>query len=136
MNNLKTTEDTGRTGDLNTLSGQIIDCGIYVHRQLGPGLLENAYQKALAYMFEKRNLPFEKEKIIPVKIDGITIDNAYRADFVIANTIIIETKSVKTLQSMDEAQLLNYMRLGNYPLGLLMNFNVKLLKDGIVRRKL
>ncbi len=122
--------------NLNTLSGQIIDCGIYVHRQLGPGLLESAYQKALAYVFTQRNIPFEKEKIIPVTIDGFVIDDAYRADFVIADQIILETKSVKALQPIDEAQLLTYMKLGGFPLGLLMNFNVKLLKDGIKRMRL
>ncbi|MCB1556508.1 MAG: GxxExxY protein [Alphaproteobacteria bacterium] len=145
MNDFLTTEHTEITElfvqkfdeqALNNLSGKIIDCAIYIHRQLGPGLLESAYQKALAYIFTQRNIPFEKETFIPVKIDGVVIDDAYRADFVVADTIIIETKSVKALQPMDEAQLLNYMRLGGYPLGLLMNFNVKLLKDGIIRRRI
>ncbi|MFP4097204.1 MAG: GxxExxY protein [Alphaproteobacteria bacterium] len=136
MNNILTTERTEFTENLNTLSGQIVDSGIYIHRQLGPGLLKSAYQKALTYIFTKRKIPFEKEKSIPVTIDGVVIDDAYRADFVVANQIILETKSVRALQPIDEAQLLTYMKLGRFPLGLLMNFNVRLLKDGIKRMRL
>lgn len=124
------------TEEMNSLSGQIVDCGIYIHRQLGPGLLESAYQKALTWIFTRRNIPFEKEKSVPVTIDGFIIDDAFRADFIVGGKIILETKSVRTLQPIDEAQLLTYMRLGGYPLGLLMNFNERLLKDGIRRMRL
>ncbi len=136
-----TTEHTEITESLderaiNNLSGQVIDSALYIHKQLGPGLLESAYQKALAFIFTKRGIPFEKEKPIHVIIDGFKIDEAYRADFVIANNIILETKSVRILQPIDEAQLLTYMKLGHYPVGLLLNFNERLLKNGIKRMRL
>jgi GxxExxY protein len=120
---------------LNALSGQIVDAAIYIHRQLGPGLLESAYQKALVYVFTQRGIPHEKEKPVHVVLDGISIGEGFRADFVIANNIILETKSVRETHPMDEAQLLTYMRLGGYPLGLLINFGKTLLKDGIKRMR-
>lgn len=122
--------------DLNTLTGKIIDCAIQVHKQLGPGLLESAYQHALSYMMAKHNIIFEKEKLIPVKIDNHIIDAGYRADFIIAGKIILELKSVEKLIPIHEAQLLTYMRLGEFKLGLLLNFNQHLLKDGIKRMRL
>lgn len=132
--NTKVTENA--TEDLNTLSGKVIDCAIQVHRQLGPGLLESAYQHGLAYYFSKYDISFQKEKLISVTLDDIEIDAGYRADFIIADRIILETKSVERLLTIHEAQLLTYMKLGHFELGLLLNFNEKLLKNGIKRMKL
>lgn len=143
-----TTEDTEDTENtegfieksddifLNKLSGEVIDCGFYVHQRLGPGLLESAYQKGLAHVFSKRNISFEKEKLIPVVLDGLIIEDAYRADFIIDKKIVLEIKSIRQIQPIDEAQLLTYMKLGKFELGLLLNFNSKLFKDGIKRIRL
>ncbi len=137
MNRILTTESTESTeGILNALSGQVVDSAIYIHRQLGPGLLESAYQRALAYVLGARGVAFEKEKPVPVRIDGQDIGCGFRADFVLGGRVIVELKSVSALQPLDEAQLLTYMRLGGYPLGLLLNFNVRLMKDGIRRMRL
>lgn len=135
-----TTEHTeiteNNTEPLNVLSGKIIDCALQVHKKLGPGLLESAYQHGLAYMFSKNKIMFEKEKIIPVLMDDFPIDAGYRADFIVQSKIILEIKSAEKLLPIHEAQLLTYMKLGHFELGLLLNFNEKLLKNGIKRMKL
>ncbi len=135
-----TTEHTETTEEdteyLNSLSGQIIDSAIYVHKNLGPGLLESAYQHGLAYILSKRNIPFVKEKTVSVFIDDFPIDAGYRADLIVDGKIIVEIKSHATLLPIHEAQLLTYMKLGGYKLGLLLNFNERLLKNGIKRMKL
>lgn len=136
-----TTESTEYTEtftetDINILSGEVIDCAIYVHKKLGPGLLESAYQSALAYIFSERNIPFVQEKAIDIKMDNLKIDAGYRADFIIGNRLILEIKSVTKLEPIHDAQLLTYMKLGQFELGLLLNFNQKLLKDGLKRMKL
>lgn len=122
--------------DINQISGEIIDCAIQVHKLLGPGLLESAYQQALAHVLAARNIPFSKEKPIPITLDGLNIEAGYRADFIINDKIILEIKSVDKLAPIHEAQLLTYMKLGKFPLGILLNFNEKLLKDGIKRMRL
>ncbi|MCB1783970.1 MAG: GxxExxY protein [Alphaproteobacteria bacterium] len=124
------------TEDLNILSGKIIDCAIQVHKKLGPGLLESAYQHALAYLLSKNDIPFEKEKTISVMIDNFPIDAGYRADIIVGRKIIVEIKSVEKLLPIHQAQLLTYMKLGGFELGLLLNFNEQLLKNGIKRMKL
>ncbi len=124
------------TEDLNTLSGIIVDCAVQLHKKLGPGLLESAYQQALAHLFIKNKIPFEKEKIVPVAMDDLRIDAGYRADFIVNNQIIVETKSVDKLIPLHTAQILTYMKLGRFRLGLLLNFNTPLMKDGIQRFKL
>ncbi len=122
--------------DINILSGEIIDCAIQVHKKLGPGLLESAYQHAMAYMMAQRNISFEKEKSIAISIDDLKIDAGYRADFIVNKNIIVEIKSVDKLAPIHDAQLLTYMKLGNFSLGIMLNFNEKLMKDGIKRMKL
>lgn len=122
--------------DINHLSGEIIDCAIQAHKLLGPGLLESAYQQALAHILTSRKMPFSKEKPIPIHLDGLNIEAGYRADFIIDDKIILEIKSVDKLAPIHEAQMLTYMKLGKFPLGILLNFNEKLLKDGIKRMKL
>ena len=130
----KTTEIV--TEDLNSLSQQILGCAIDVHRKLGPGLLESAYQHGLGYLLSKKGIPFEKEKTISIMIDNFPIDAGYRADFIIHGNLIIEIKSVDKLLPIHEAQILTYMKLGKFELGLLLNFNEKLLKNGIKRFKI
>lgn len=121
---------------LNILSGKVIDSAIHVHRKLGPGLLESAYQHGLAYIFSKNEIPFVQEKTISILMDDFPIDAGYRADFIVAGKIILEIKSVERLLPIHEAQLLTYMKLGRFELGLLLNFNEQLLKNGIKRMKL
>ncbi len=121
------------TEDLNALSGKIVDCALQVHKKLGPGLLESAYQLGLAHLFLKNGIPFEKEKTISIFMDDYPIDAGYRADFIIGNNIILEIKAVEKIIPLHEAQMLTYMKLGGFQIGLLLNFNDKLMKDGIRR---
>lgn len=115
------------------LTGEIVDCAFQVHSSVGPGLLENAYQQCLAIELAKRGLKFEKEKDIPLFYNGQKVDVAYRADFIVENEVIIELKSVEKLISLHDAQILTYMKLASLPKGLLINFNTKLIRDGIKR---
>lgn len=124
------------TEDINILSGRIVDCALQVHKRLGPGLLENAYRQGLAYFLAKEEIPFQSEKVISIHIDDFPIDAGYRADLIVDQRIILEIKSVEKLLPIHEAQILTYMKLGKFPLGLLLNFNQKLLKDGIKRMRL
>ncbi len=119
--------------EIDRLSNKIIGLAIETHRQLGPGLLESAYQQSLAYEFSKNNIPFELEKKIPVIYKSVNIDCAYRADMVVDNKILLELKSVDRLLPIHEAQVLTYLKLSGLKLGLLINFNVTLLKRGIRR---
>src|SRR5262249_34184849 len=118
----------------NQVSQAIIGAAMEVHRSLGPGLLESAYQRCLAREFELRGLPYNRECLLALDYKGLHVDSAYRVDFVVAKLVVVEVKSVVALTPIDEAQLLTYLRLGNWPLGLLINFNVPVLKDGIRRK--
>ncbi len=118
---------------LNQLSENIIGLAIKVHRTLGPGFLESVYQAALAYELEKANIPFEKEKALPVPYEDILLEVGFRCDFLIDNRIIVECKSVKEVTPLDHAQILNYLKITDLQLGLLINFNVRILKSGIKR---
>jgi GxxExxY protein len=115
------------------LTEQIISAAIEVHRGLGPGLLESAYQPCLMYEFARKGLSFEAQSRLAVTYKEVTFDDAYRMDFVIEGKIVIEVKAVERLQRIHIAQLITYLKLGNYPVGLLLNFNVELMKDGIRR---
>ena len=119
--------------ELNSLSSVIIGCAIKVHKELGPGLLESAYQECLLYELRKAGLKVVKEKPMPIIYDEIKLDHGYRIDILVENRVVIELKTVEQLNDVHTAQVLTYMKLGNYKLGLLMNFNVKLLKNGIKR---
>lgn len=112
---------------------EIIGAAIEVHRELGPGLLESAYQACLAYELEMRNLPFEREKPIYIKYKKRQIDCAYQLDFVINNHVVVELKSVETILPVHEAQILTYLKLTKCRIGLLINFNVAVLTKGIRR---
>ena len=115
------------------LTEQIIGALIDVHRALGPGLLESAYQACLARELSLRELPFEQEKPLPVEYKGVLLDCGYRLDFIVAGKVIIELKAVEAFQPVHEAQLLTYLRLAGCRVGLLVNFNVPVLKRGIKR---
>ncbi|MCC7354220.1 MAG: GxxExxY protein [Anaerolineae bacterium] len=118
------------------LTDQIIGAAIAVHRELGPGLLETAYQACLAQEFSLRGLPFEQEKPLSVEYKGVQIDCGYRLDFLVAGKVVVELKAVDAIQPVHEAQLLTYLKLTGCRVGLLINFNVPALKDGIRRRVL
>jgi len=111
----------------------IVDSIVKVHRTLGPGLLESAYQSCLAYELRKRGLRVECEVTLPIKYDGQNIDAGFRIDMLVENQIIIENKSVDQLLPVHEAQLLTYLKLRDCRLGFLINWNTKLVKDGIKR---
>jgi GxxExxY protein len=114
------------------LTGKIICCAIEVHRQLGPGLLESTYESALYVEFELSDLIFQRQVIYPITYKGRTIDE-HRLDLVIENTVILEIKSVERHEPLFEAQLLTYLKVTGLRRGLLINFNSRLLKDGIKR---
>ena len=117
----------------NIISKEIIGAAIEVHRILGPGLMESAYQASLAQEFILRNLKFEKEKALPLEYKGTKLDCGYPLDFLVEGLVVVELKAVEKILPIHQAQLLTYMKLSNVSVGLLMNFNVKYLRDGIKR---
>jgi len=112
---------------------KILDCSFKVHTALGPGLLESAYEECLTYELKKFGLMVEKQKPLPLVYEGIKLDAGYRVDLLVENRIIVEIKSVDALAEIHMAQILTYLKLSGCRLGLLVNFNVKHLKDGIKR---
>jgi GxxExxY protein len=119
--------------DINALSGEIIAAAVQVHRELGPGLLEGAYEACLAYEFAAREICFDRQRPIPLTYRGDVIEVGFRADFVVENAILLELKSIEHLQPIHTAQVLTYLKLTGLHLGLLMNFNVTRLEHGIRR---
>ena len=119
--------------DTNKLTEQIIGCAIKVHRTLGPGLLESAYQECLFFELKKAGLLVEKEKPLPLFYDDVKLDCGYRIDLLVEIQIVIELKSVEILNDVHTAQVLTYLKLSNCKIGLLINFNVASLKSGIKR---
>jgi len=115
------------------LTSLIIGKAIEVHRHLGPGLLESAYQECLYYELANEGLKVEKEKALPIIYKDIKLDHGYRIDLLVENKIVIELKTVESFTDVHTAQILTYMKLGEFDLGLLINFHVKLLKNGIKR---
>ena len=124
------------THHVNTLTGQIIGSAIEVHRALGPGLLESAYRLSLARELFLRRIPVKARWPLPLEYKGLKLDKVYQPDLVVADTVVVETKCVDELAPIHEAQLLTYLRLGGWKVGLLINFNVLVLKNGIRRRVL
>ena len=122
--------------ELDEITQLIIGAAIEVHRALGPGLLESAYQTCLRRELELRGIRFAHEVILPLRYKGVQLDCGYRLDMLVMDSIVVEIKSVESLDPIHEAQLLTYLRLGNWKVGLLINFNVPVLKDGIKRRVL
>ena len=119
--------------DEKDLTEKVIGCAIEVHRRTGPGLLESVYERCLAIELTGANIPYDTQKEIPVQYKGVLLDCGYRADMVVEDRLVIELKAVDKILPLHEAQLLTYMKLAGMSLGLLINFNVKLLKDGIKR---
>jgi len=117
----------------NKISNLVIGAAIEVHRQLGPGLLESAYQECLRKELQELGLAVEKEKAMPITYKSLKLDHGYRMDLVIENKLVVEIKTVDAFIDVHFAQLLTYLKLGHYKLGLLINFNVTLLKNGIKR---
>jgi GxxExxY protein len=119
--------------EFDDLSKRVIGCAIEVHRNLGPGLLESAYEKCLAYELECSGIPYRLQVPVPVSYKEVRLDCGYRIDVLVDEKLIIELKSVDKLSGIHQAQLLTYMKLAKMDAGLLINFNVKILKDGIKR---
>jgi len=117
----------------NYLTGKIIGCAIEVHRKLGPGLLESTYQQCIAREFAINNIKFYLEHALPIKYKGVHLACGYRIDILVENKVILELKSVDEIKGIHRAQLLTYLRLSDMHTGLLINFNVKKLVDGIER---
>jgi GxxExxY protein len=118
---------------INDLSSSIVGAAIEVHRALGPGLLESAYEQCLAREFSLRGILFQQQKSLPVHYKGTLVDCGYRLDFLVADMVVVEVKAIDALLPIHQAQLLSYLKLGGWKLGLLINFHVPLLKEGIKR---
>ncbi|WP_254509445.1 GxxExxY protein [Anatilimnocola floriformis] len=118
---------------INDITGDIIGAAIEVHRHLGPGLLESTYQACLCQELTIRNIPFEKQLALPVIYKGMHLDAGYRIDLLVENQVILELKSIEALAPIHFAQLLTYLRLTERRVGLLINFNMVVLKDGVKR---
>ena len=119
--------------EINDLSYKIIGFAIDVHKELGPGLLESAYQECLFYEIKNAGLKVVKELALPITYKDIKLDHGYRIDLLIEDKIVLELKTVESFTDVHFAQVLTYLKLGNYPLGLLINFNSKILKNNIKR---
>ena len=119
--------------EFDELSRSVIGCAIEVHRTLGPGLLESTYRQCLAYEFSQRQIPFQMELALPVRYKDVLLDCGYRIDLFVSGNLIVEVKCVETLLPIHQAQILTYMRLTKIPIGLLINFNVTKLQNGIKR---
>lgn len=117
----------------NQIANKIIGCAIEVHKGLGPGLLESAYQECLFYKLKKEGLYVEKQKPMPLSFEDVNLEVGYRIDILVEHKIVIELKSVEALNDIHLTQTLTYLKLGDFKLGLLINFNVALLKHGIRR---
>jgi GxxExxY protein len=117
----------------NDISHKVIGAALEVHKALGPGLLESAYQECLFYRLVQMGLSVEKEKAIPLVFEEVRLDVGYRVDLLVENKLVIELKSVDALNDIHLAQVLTYLKLGDFRLGLLINFNVEILKKGIMR---
>jgi iron complex transport system substrate-binding protein len=119
--------------DVESLATLAIDLGLRVHKSVGPGLLESAYEGILAYEFTKRGLMVERQKLVPILYDGVVIDNGFRADLIVEGQLLLELKSVANLVPAHRKQLLTYLRFLNLRIGLLMNFGGESFKDGLHR---
>ncbi len=121
---------------VNVLTGEIIGAAIEVHRHLGPGLLESAYVACLTRELRSRQIPYKRELPLPLVYKGLRLDCGYRLDLLVQDAVVVEVKAVEALTPIHHAQLLTYLKLGGWKVGLLMNFNVEILKTGIHRKVL
>jgi GxxExxY protein len=122
--------------ELNQLTENVIGAAMEVHRALGPGLLESTYEMCVCRELALREMVFEQQKAFPVEYKGVKLDCGYRADLVVEGLVLVEIKAVENLTPVNDAQLLSYLKLGGWSVGLLFNFNVLLLKHGIRRKVL
>jgi GxxExxY protein len=125
--------EIAQRAELNPISESVIGAAIEVHRALGPGLLESAYEASLAFELAQRGLSTQVQKPLPVVYKGVRLDCGYRLDLLVEDKVIVEIKAVDRLAPIHQAQLLSYLKLSGYKLGLLINFNVPVLKEGIRR---
>jgi GxxExxY protein len=119
--------------DINELTSKIIGAAIEVHKNLGPGLLESAYEECLCFEMTLRGLSFKRQEPLPIEYKGTKLDCGYRLDIVVENKVIIELKACDKIEPIHRAQLLTYLKLSGLNLGLLLNFNTPVMRDGIVR---
>ncbi len=119
--------------ELNDISGRVIDCAFQVHKTLGPGSLEVNYEDAFTYELEKKNLVYERQKRVQIPYKDIVLKSYFRFDLVVANQILIELKAVEKIHPIHKAQVIAYLKAVSLPIGILINFNVPLIKDGINR---
>ena len=121
------------SAELEKIARHVVDAGLQVHRSLGPGLLESAYEHCLVHELTKRLLPIQRQTVLPVSYQGENIEAGYRVDVIVSGQVIIEIKSVEALMPLHEAQVLTYLKLSGLRLGFLLNFNVPMFKHGIRR---
>ena len=119
--------------DINQLTSKIIGAAIEVHKTIGPGLLEGIYEDCLCIELERRGIPFERQKMIDIEYKGVKLNNQYRIDLVVNNMVVVELKTVDELAPIHDAQVLTYLKLTGLKIGLLINFNVSVLRDGLKR---
>jgi GxxExxY protein len=131
---MKTTQSV--TDQINEITQEIIGAAIEVHKALGPGLLESAYEECLCHELTLRGIPFERQKPLPIVYKGIRLECGYRLDLLVNSTVVVEVKSVEQILPVHTAQLLSYLKLGGWAIGLIINFNVIVLKQGIRRIRL
>lgn len=117
----------------NLIGEQVLGAALRVHRALGPGLLESAYEACLAHELVKLDLPFLRQVPVPIRYDGVELEVGYRLDLLVGGLVVVELKAVDRITDVHRAQIISYLKLGGYRLGCLLNFNVKLFKDGISR---
>lgn len=119
--------------EINEITGQILDAAIKVHQTLGPGLLESAYEACLIYELRKRGMKVSAQVPLPIIYEEVRLEAGYRLDLVVQDAVVVEIKSVEAILPIHKAQLLSYLKLSGYKVGLLVNFNVELLKQGVTR---
>lgn len=119
--------------EIDVITREIIGAAIEVHKRLGPGLLERTYEECLIVEFEERNLNYERQKSLEIKYKNKVVKNAFRIDLLVENQVIVELKAIEKTEKIHKSQLLTYLKLSNKKVGLLINFNVKALKEGITR---
>ncbi len=129
----ESTESTEMKSNINEITDVIIGAAIAVHKELGPGLLESAYEACLTFELADQKVKIELRKGLPIKYRGVQLDCGYRIDLLVEDKVVVELRAVQRLEPIHEAQLLSYLKLSGCKVGLLINFNVKVLKDGIRR---